>query len=226
VKSRRPLVLIAPDLESGAGAPRTELDHRYVEAVRRAGGLPLILPAASSRRDLEALLSAAGGILLTGGDDLRATRWGEPIHPKARLMDARRERSDLGLAAEADRRGLPILGICLGMQVLNVARGGTLVQHLPAHRRRRRHPVTIEPGTKLRRILGTDACPVASSHHQAVARVGRGLRVSARSDDGLIEGIEDPRARFFVGVQWHPERMGRSPTQGRLLRAFVQACRG
>jgi len=207
----KPLIGITPNFDAG----QYHLDPRYVEAVRVAGGTPVILPLGAS-------LDRLDGLLLTGGRDLRASRLGERTHPKARLMDLERERSDLRLAREADRRSLPTLAICLGVQVMNVSRGGSLVQHLPVHAKRREHPVTLDGG--LRRLLGSRA-RVNSFHHQAIGRVGRGLRVAARADDGVVEAVEDPRKRFWVGVQWHPERMSASAAQKRLMRAFVSAAR-
>jgi gamma-glutamyl-gamma-aminobutyrate hydrolase PuuD len=204
----KPIIGIAPDFVQG----QYRLDPRYVEFVRSGGGTPMILP-------LEASLDSLDGLLLTGGRDIRASRWGQRTHPKAELMDAARERSDFRLLAAVERRGLPILAICLGIQVLNVARGGSLVQDLPAPGKKRRHPVTVEG--RLADLLGR-RLRVNSFHHQGLGRVGRGLCVTARADDGVIEAIEDPRRRFLVGVQWHPERMS---DQTPLMRAFVRACR-
>lgn len=196
---------------------RYRLDPRYVEMIRAAGAEPVILPLRPS-------LDGLDGLLLTGGDDIRPRRWGESIHPKARLLHPAKERSDFALAAEAQRRGMPILAVCYGMQLVNVSRGGSLIQHLPGHATRKAHGVRIEPGTRLAGLLG-GAARVNSSHHQAVGRIGRGLRVAARAPDGTVEAVEATSGAFLVGVQWHPERMAGSAGQRRLAAAFVRACR-
>ena len=196
---------------------RYRLDARYVEMVRAGGGEPVILP-------LRASLDGVDGLLLTGGDDMRGRRWGESNHPKATLLHPAKERSDFALVRAADRRRLPILGICYGMQLVNVARGGSVIQHLPSHARRTAHAISLEPDSRLAAFLGRRA-RVNSRHHQAIGRAGRRLRVTARASDGTIEAIESTNGRFVVGVQWHPERMQRSAAQHRLVRAFVEATR-
>lgn len=192
---------------------RYRLDARYVEMIRAAGGEPVILPLAPS-------LEGIDGLLLTGGDDIRGRRWGESNHPRARLLHPAKEKSDFALVGAAERRGLPILAVCYGMQLLNVARGGSVIQHLPAHAKLAAHGVRVEPDSRLGALLGTRA-RVNSRHHQAIGRIGRGLRVTARATDGTVEAIEATNGRFVVGVQWHPERMGSAA----LARAFVRACR-
>jgi putative glutamine amidotransferase len=207
----------------------------YVRAVEKAGGVPLLL-APSPAGEIASRLDAVDGLMLTGGDDVDPSLYGEAPHPTTRCT---RERDDfeLALVREALDRDLPLLAICRGQQVLNVALGGTLVQDIPdqvpeagAHKLKGvarweiAHEVEVAPGTRLRAIVGTDVLAVNSFHHQSVRDVGRGLVVSARSRDGIIEGVELADRRFVVGVQWHPEAMwNQEPDHQELFRAFVEA---
>lgn len=220
---KRPLIGVLPDIAAIRRNVRYRLDHRYVAGVEAAGARVLILPLADSAAEARRALEGIDGLLLTGGDDIRARRWGEANHPKADPMHPWRERSDFWMAEESDRRGLPTLGICLGAQLINVARGGSLVQHLPRHRLLRRHGVAVEERTRLGKLLGVTRARVNSHHHQGIGRLGRGLVVTARAEDGVIEAVEDPKAHFRIGVQWHPERMGGGVLARRLFGAFVRA---
>jgi putative glutamine amidotransferase len=193
------------------------LRQDYVRSVERAGGLPLVLcPGKPS--DVPDFLDRLDALLLSGGSDVDPALYGRPPHPKLGLVVRERDDFELALVREALRRDLPLLAICRGQQVLNVATGGTLVQDLPSeigsmeeHDARRErwhvaHEVRIAPGTLLRQVLGRDKVSVNSFHHQAVETLGRGLVVSARAaGDEVIEGIEMPDRRFAIGVQWHPE---------------------
>jgi putative glutamine amidotransferase len=159
--------------------------------------------------------------------------YGEAAHPKADEPLDERDELELGLLREALKRDLPVLAICRGMQLFNVAMGGSLEQHIGAcdvhqrydlEKRLPVHAVTVEPGTRLAEIVGEGKVAVNSRHHQAVARVGEGLRVSARAEDGLVEGIELPGKRFAVGVQWHPEdQAATDAVQARLFGEFAGA---
>ena len=209
------------------------LRPEYARAVEKAGGLPLLLaPAAPA--EAAALLDRLDGIVLSGGSDIDPAIYGEAPHPTSRWV---RERDDfeLALAREAVARDRPLLAICRGQQVLNVALGGTLVQDIPSQlpsagphypkdvpRWEPAHDVEILPGTRLRAIVGQDVLTVNSFHHQAVRDVGPGLRVSARGTDGVIEAVESEGHRFVVGVQWHPEAMwNRDPDHQELFRGLV-----
>lgn len=220
---KRPTIGVTPDFDKGY-----RLNPDYVEAVRRAGARPLILPLASGGGKA---LDGIDGLLITGGNDINPRRWGERRHRKTTLLDPAHEGSNFRLLAEAERRDLPVLAICLGCQLVNVARGGSLIQHLAdlsgvnaAHRKGSgTHGVTVQG--RLAAILGVHRAKVNSSHHQAVCAVGRRLDVVARADDGQIEALEDPSRRFLVAVQWHPERMAGDAVQERLFAAFVAAAR-
>ena len=209
----------------------------YVRSVETGGGLPLIF-APGRPEDAAELLDHVAGLVLTGGADIDPRIYGEAPHPELGPVHPERDAFEVALAREALRRDLPVLAICRGHQVLNVAMGGTLVQDIPsqlpgagAHdpdveRWQTCHDVEILPRTRLREILGTERVAVNSFHHQAVKTLGRELVLSARSADGVVEGIEMPRdrKRFVVGVQWHPESFWDHPPGLRsLFEALVHA---
>lgn len=200
-----------------------KLDHLYVKAVRRAGGVPVILPFFDTDEAARSYLDRLDGLLLTGGPDLDPRHWGEPVHPRAVLLEPEKEASDLRLARLAVERDLPVLGICLGLQVLNVALRGSLLQHVEGHAEGVSHGVEMLGPSRVAEAVG--ARPTVNSyHHQVVNRPGRGLRITARSADGLIEGVEHESCRWVAGVQWHPERMAGAAEQERLFGAFLAAC--
>lgn len=238
---KRPLIGLTLDSEAAGGwskLPWYALRQNYFSAVIAAGGLPVALPHAP---ELAAdYLAALDGLLVTGGAfDVDPALWSNPPlppHPKVVLKPGR---TDFELAATraALARDMPVLGICGGQQLLAVALGATLHQHIPdeapseiAHeqpnpRTEPGHEVEVAPGTLLARITGRARMAVNSAHHQAVRSVGEGLVVNARAPDGLIEGIEAPAHRFALGVQWHPE-YAVDPADPLILKAFVEACRG
>jgi putative glutamine amidotransferase len=226
----RPLIAVNGLLEPGA-SPALKLANRYAEAVLSAGGVPVAIPPVGGAPAIEALLARVDGLLLTGGDDFSMERLGKgPTHPAACPVPGEKQDFDVELARAALARDLPVLGICYGMQLLALVGGGDLFQHLPQdrpgareHSGSVRHPVRVEPGTKLAAVLGLQQHEVVSRHHQAVAAVSGGWRVSARDDEGLIEAIEHTGRTFALGVQWHPELAPVDGADGRLLRALVDA---
>lgn len=188
----------------------------YPEAIERAGGIPVIVPLL--RPDaIDSLLDRVDGVCLPGGPDLQPTTYGQEPHPQLGPTEPRVDAVELALVRAADRRNLPILGICRGMQALNVARGGTLHQHLPdvvgdrfEHRQLEHgsvttHRVETAPHSRLRATLGGPKLEVNSFHHQAVHTLGKGLVATAWAEDGTIEAVENPSERFVLGVQWHAE---------------------
>lgn len=227
----------------GVAAPQPEswvVGRRYVEAVVQAGAVPWPVPTLPDAAFLEAIYGRLDGLLLTGGSDIRPAQYGGALHPRVDRGDAPRDDAERLLASWARRDALPLLGICRGMQMLNVSRGGTLVPDLPTAERGvlkhdylvlarhprdlRAHPVDVVPGTRLAGFLDTGTVAVNSLHHQAVDGVGEGLVVCATAPDGVVEGVEDPSLPFCVGVQWHPEELvARDPAMGRLFRALVSA---
>jgi len=206
-------------------------DHAYARAIDAAGGLPVMLPMQS---EPEALVERLDGLLLPGGDDFPPDRT-YPDDVEFDLAPEEQVAFDRGLLDAALARALPVLGICYGMQLIALASGGALHHHLPIDEpdasphqlpeRDGRHAITLEPGSVLARCLdeGGGQCSVNSLHHQAVARLGDGLAVTARSKDGVIEGIEAEEG-FVVGVQWHPEKLA-GDGSARLFSGFVDACR-
>lgn len=229
---RKPVIGITCD----HNADRTQYlsPHGYADAVVNAGGLPLLLPYRFDLASIPTLVDLLDGILFTGGNDLDPSAWSEPRHPRAVPVDPRRESFERALLDEVERRRMPTLGICLGSQLLNAQRGGTMHQFLPdlprdpplEHRRVNeqwgRHDVEVVPGSLLHRIVGADRISVNSSHKQSSRDVGRRLVVVARADDGVIEAVEDPSLPFFLGVQWHPERIADEPPHRALFNALVQ----
>jgi putative glutamine amidotransferase len=210
-----------------------ELFMDYVTAVEQAGGLPLPLPFGMNAALIPEILDNLDGLLFTGGDDLDPAAFGQTRHPKAEPIHPGRQRFELALLGEADKRGMPILGICLGSQLMNVHRGGSLIQFLPDHSREsplehrrlelrsRRHPATLVGDSSLRSSLNRTELDVNTAHKQAIDRLGRGLRVIARAPDGIIEGVEDPSGPLFLAVQWHPERLWQEADHLSVLRLLI-----
>jgi putative glutamine amidotransferase len=215
------------------------LRRDYLRSIEAAGGLPLVL-APGKPSDAPELLDRLQGLVLTGGSDVDPGLYGQPPHPRLGTVFRDRDEFELALVHEALDRDLPMLGICRGHQVLNVATGGTLIQDIPSdvsggavhdserERWQRSHEVRILAGTRLRALLGADTVEVNSFHHQAVKDLGRGLRVSALSaEDSIVEGIEAEAGRFVVGVQWHPESFWNQPGGfGSLFEGVVRAGAG
>lgn len=210
--------------------PRLEvaLGTQYPEAIERAGGVPVIVPPL--RPDaVEPLLDRVDALCLTGGPDLQPSSYGEAPHPKLGSTEPAIDALELSLMRAADRRQMPVLGICRGMQVINVARGGTLHQHLPdlvgeqiRHRQDDHgsiatHRVVTARQSLLRATLCARALAVNSFHHQAICDLGRGLVASAWAPDGTIEALEDPGRRMLLGVQWHAEALDAHGTLFELL---------
>ncbi len=193
-------------------APAALIPLSYVRAIEAAGGRALLVPP--STEGVEETLDALDGLLLSGGADLDPASYGAEAHPETNGVRPERDRAELALLEGALARDMPVLAVCRGSQVLNVARGGDLVQHLPevvGHEGHKPvpgvfadHDVDVLPETKLHEVVGERA-PVKSHHHQGYGRLGEGLREAARSEDGTVEAIEDPSQRFALGVLWHPE---------------------
>jgi putative glutamine amidotransferase len=208
--------------------PAALIPLMYVEAVERAGGRPLVIPPSDD--GLAETLDLLDGIVFSGGADVDPIAYGADAHPLTDPPQERRDRAELRLLEAALARDVPTLAICRGSQLLNVLRGGDLVQHLPdelGHTNHREtpgvfsdHDVDLLPGSRLATLLG-ERGTVKSSHHQGLGRVGEGLVVSARAADGTAEGVEDPSKRYAVGVLWHPE----AGEDRRLFDGLVQEAR-
>lgn len=232
----RPLIGIEVDLAiTDSGRRFAKVYESYSDAVTAAGGAPLLLPPAPDDV-LEAWLERLDGLVLPGGDDLTAELWGESQRPCPRFVAVDGRRLDHGqrLLRLALARRLPLLGICYGAQLLNLVRGGAFVQDIPDELPAAiphagggvTHPVTVEPGTLLGRLLGPGTHEVNSRHHQACRTTGQGLVVSARAPDGVVEAVEATDHPFALGVQWHPEDLTADGGSGAaLFRGLVEAAR-
>lgn len=217
-----------PQREMALGLP-------YLKAIEQAGGLPVVLPPLETNA-IPALLDRLSGVCLSGGPDLDPAGYGAAAHAELGDVEPDLDRFELEVAKEADRRGMPVLGICRGLQALNVARGGTLHQHLADvtdgkvdHRQTLpgtvpTHDVCIAPQSRLAAILGTAETRVNSFHHQAVDVLGAGLRAVAWAPDGIVEGIESEDGAgdgLYLGVQWHAEGLVADPAELRLFERLV-----
>jgi putative glutamine amidotransferase len=199
----------------------------YGDRVVEAGGVPFLL---IGRSGSSALLSRADGLLFTGGGDVEPARYGAAQSPETAGVDVERDRAEVELVAEAEATGIPVLAVCRGIQIVNVARGGTLIQDLPEVTTEPHlvidrphdlvHAVRVDPDSELRHILGADEVRVNSLHHQAVDTVGDDLRAVAWAEDGTIEAVEDRRSRI-IAVQWHPEQLADRAQQRRLFSWLV-----
>ncbi len=231
----KPLIGINCDFElNDKGKERSFLYAAYYDAVARAGAVPVLIPALEDPADLDLVLERLDGVLLSGGDDFDPCHYGAKPHPSVKPLHCRRQSFDLTLGRRLAEHDLPVLGVCCGAQLMAIVAGGTLYEDVPSqvpdaipHRvdggGPLDHPVRVAPGTRLGGILEGEVL-ANSAHHQSVRCPGR-LSVSAVSPDGLIEALEDPGRRFYVGVQWHPERIAERPAGGALIAAFVEAAR-
>jgi putative glutamine amidotransferase len=219
------------------GITRCSRMDDYVASVEKAGGRVRVLETGDSPRKV---VGEIDGLLLTGGGDVDPVFYGEDRHESVEDAEPGRDEFEIDLARRAMEADVPVLAICRGTQVLNVAAGGSLVQDIPSAidtrlphsitmpRDADAHEVRVSQGSRLERALGgrldtSQSCRVNSRHHQSVGRVGRGLVASATAPDGVIEGIEKPDAAFCVGVQWHPENFCRTGQFSPLFESFVQA---
>jgi putative glutamine amidotransferase len=224
---------VAPRLphtpEADPARPEMALGMAYARAIATAGGVPVVLPPVDVAT-IEPLLGRLAGVCLSGGPDLDPAAYGATPDPHLGQTWPDLDAYELALARAADGLGVPLLAICRGMQTLNVARGGTLRQHIDGHRQgdpceQPSHAVDVAADSRLRTLVGDGRIDVNSFHHQAVAELGDGLRPVAWADDGVIEAVEAPGRRFMLGVQWHVEGLIARREQLGLLRAFVDAAR-
>ena len=221
-------------------SPRLGMSRSYVNTLLKAGAAPLLIPHIADKSVLRAVYERLDGLLLPGGGDIDPVQYGEPIHEKCNQPSAERDDTELALARWAMDGGKPVLAICRGIQVLNVALGGSLFQDIqsqiagaerhdwyPNHPRDRlSHTVAINPGTHLARIAGAGSLWVNSLHHQSVKDLAPGLVETGRSPDGIVEAVEAPEHPFAIGVQWHPEELAAGDARAqRLFDSLVEASR-
>lgn len=240
-ETMRPRIGITCNFEADGSRParqRLVLNAAYSDAVLAAGGIPrpIATPPAPDPELMRELLGDCDGLLFTGGPDLNPQHYGQPPHPRTQVLHERRDRFDIELFRLADQADKPILSICLGCQIANVARGGALVQHVDDLKRSCEvrhynpdhspafHSVRIEPDSLLARIVGRTQMEVNSRHHQVIhpQQVGGRLRAVAFAPDGVVEAAEDAQGRFLLAVQWHPEDLIDRPEHLSLFRALVE----
>jgi putative glutamine amidotransferase len=234
--SALPRVAVTGVLRHWEGAERAGVNAAYVRALLAAGGVPLVLPPLLDAPQADAALAGVDGVLFTGGEDVDPARYGAARHPALGAVSAERDCTELALFAAARRRGLPVLGICRGIQLVNVAMGGTLWQDLPAERPgtvehnpkvardARAHRIRLEPESRAARAAGTTGFSANSFHHQAVRDLAPGLVATGWADDGLVEAVETRDGPWLLAVQWHPEEMhaDAAAPDGGLFRALVE----
>jgi putative glutamine amidotransferase len=214
----KPLIGITTYVEPASWAHWGQVEaalipYSYVRGVERAGGRAVLVPPDAD--GIDEVLDVLDGLIFSGGNDLEPDEYGAQAHPETTGTNPERDRGELSLLEGALARDMPVLAVCRGLQVLNVARGGDLVQHLPeqvGHEDHRAvkgafsdHGVRLDDSSRLGSVLGAEVPAVKSHHHQGLGRVGEGLRETAWADDGTVEAVEDPDKRFAVGVLWHPE---------------------
>ena len=234
----RPLIGITSGLiHNSAGSPVCQVGQAYTAAIQKAGGLPIIIPLGLEGEVLAALLARLDGILFTGGSDIDPQRYHGQPHPRVYGISPERDALEFALIDQTLAADKPLLAICRGVQVLNVALGGSLYTHIQDQhqearkhdwfpnfpRDKRAHTVSLTCGSKLHSIYGADEIWVNSLHHQGIDRVGDGLKAIGFAPDGLVEGLEVEGAHFALGVQWHPECLPDDPGSQALFRAFIEA---
>jgi putative glutamine amidotransferase len=231
VPSDAPIIGLSAGRILVAGRVIDGTQREYADRISDAGGVPVLLPVQPTA-PLASILSVLDGLLFTGGGDVDPHRYGAERSPESGGIDPDRDRTEVFLLEQAAYRGIPVLAVCRGAQILNVFRGGSLVQHLPRvtaephlvieRRTEAVHSVKIDTRSKLRRIVGTDRLETNSLHHQAVDHVGHSLVAVAWAEDGTVEAIEDPEGGVLA-VQWHPEQMPDRPEQMSLFTWLVEA---
>ena len=227
----KPTIGITADIKLDAdNEEKFVVDRPYVVAVANGGGIPLFLPTLSEGSLIKDLVSRIDGLLISGGRDIDPKFYDEEPHPNLRPMRLERTQSEMVMLEESLKRGIPVLGICGGMQLINVFFRGSLYQDISSqisdaliHEKGSVHEVYVEENTLLREITKEKRFSIKSYHHQSVKVLGKGLRISAICPDGIVEAIEWPNS-FVLGLQWHPERE-ETEISKRIYRAFVDACR-
>ncbi len=224
------MVGIVGHITAVGGDEGVAVDHfmattAYVRAVQRASGVPMILPVVDPN-DIDALLDAVDAVVITGGRDLDPATYGQAPHPQLGPIDPVRDASDIAIARAVVARNQPTLAVCRGIQILNVALGGTLHQHVDDHMRLDQynldaHTVTIDPNSRLAQIVGTETLGVNTLHHQVLDELGAGVRAVACNEQGHVEGIEIEGAANVLGVQWHPEFLRHRPDHLALFQQLV-----
>ena len=231
----RPIIGITPEIAENG---KVSLNYAYTHAIETAGGIPLVLPCTEDEALLDQLTALCHGFVFSGGEDIDPVRYGEEKLPQCGEQALRRDAFDLAMFEKALASGKPILGICRGSQLINVALGGTLWQDLPSQQPsdirhvqqegqfEHSHSVNILPGTPLAAATGKERLTINSFHHQAAKALGKGLQVMATADDGTVEATWLPEHRFLWSIQWHPERLSDIDADARaIFGSFIDACK-
>jgi putative glutamine amidotransferase len=227
----KPVIGITTDIKTDAKEEIFVIEKFYAVAIANAGGIPLFLPTLSGSRSLlKDTVAKIDGLLISGGRDMDPKFYNEEPHPNLRPMKLERTESEMIILEEALKQNIPVLGICGGMQLMNVFFGGSLYQDIPSqisnaliHEKGSVHEIYVEEDTLLQKISKEKSFSIKSYHHQSVKAPGKGLRISARCPDGIIEAIEGIDS-FVLGIQWHPERE-ETEISNRIYKAFVDACK-
>ena len=214
--------------DEDTGKEQTVVNFAYVRAIAENGGAPVILPTVDDEKIIQRYLDELDGLVLVGGADVPPSAYGEEPHETVYVLTSQRYDFERKLIDEWLKGGKPLLGVCLGMQFTNVVAGGSLIQDIPSQVgteivHRGYHEVQIEPNSSLAKILGAEKASVRSNHHQAVKDVGNGLRIIARSEDGVIEALERIDGGFGLFIQWHPEQMDDKQHRNAIYGALVRA---
>lgn len=234
----KPVIGVTTFIDDKANNKLSSLNYNYINSIILAGGIPVLIPIIEDEEDINRFTDIVDGILFTGGGDISPLYFGENPTGKINSISTRRDFIELKLFKKAWEKNMPMLGICRGLQLINVALGGTLYQDIDSQfegvlghhpndilRDELYHTVKLKEGSSLFDIFKTDEIGVNSFHHQAIKQLGKGLTISALSCEGIIEGVEANDKRFVVGVQWHPEALTvRYPEFQKLFYAFINSC--
>lgn len=234
----KPVIGLSCGVENKVNRRFSQLNYTYVNAVIKAGGVPVIIPTLKEVSEIEEYLDIIDGLILTGGEDVSSLLFGENPVKEVTAIDYERDDMEFALFHEAYKRGTPIVGICRGLQLANIALGGDIYQdifsqvkdvlgHVSSYRvEHGHHLIDIEKDSTLHNILERDSIAVNSLHHQSVRKLGKNLRVSAKAQDGIVEAVESTNDNYFVGLQFHPEGMiEKNPEFLKIFEHFIDACK-